>query len=177
MLCAHCNIGLHLYLCFNMLYACLLIFFCMTVNVVAKQLIKLLYTLCSTATESCHKLWSCSHFSDATYEFGFTCLGLCVCSACVSVCACVWKCIYDTWTLLGYCKCEWTQHLSLFWNGGHEQSDNSAVLSNTHEQYTVYVQTGCEGKIINISSYTMKCGSTTDILWEPWFLNGYIWLL
>lgn len=97
MLCAHCNIGLHLYLCFNMLYACLLTFFCMTVNVVAKQLIKLLYTLCYTATESCHKLWPCSHFSDATYEFVFTCLGLCVYRACVSVCACVWKCIYDTW--------------------------------------------------------------------------------
>lgn len=50
-----------------------------------------------------------------------------------------------------------------------EMVDTSRVitllfLSNTHEQYTVYVQTGCEGKIINIFSYTLKYGSTTDIL-------------
>lgn len=136
----------------------------------------IIYTLCYTATESCHKLWpyACPHFADAHYEFVSTCSGLWVFSACmracVYVCACVWKSIYDTWTL-------WPQHLSLLGNRGHQQRDNAAVLSNMHIQYTVYIQTDCEGKIINILSHTLEYGGTTDTLWEPCILNGYIWLL
>ena len=75
-----------------------------------------------------HCMSLCSHASVCV------CVSACM-RACVYVCACMRKNIYDAWTLLGYCRCERAQHLSLLWNGGHQQSDNTAVLSNTHIQY------------------------------------------
>lgn len=84
---------------------------------------------------------------------GVSCVHACMyIRLCVSVCVC--ESIYDTGTLLGYCGCERPQHLSLLWNRGRQQRDNAAVLSNTHIQYSVYIQTGCEGKIISTYIHT-----------------------